>query len=795
MLSPRWIKVLRDIWNNKTRTLLVVLSIATGVFAVGAIATTQVILDRDLSAAYNAINPADAVIGTIPFDDELVATVRGMKEVSEAEGRRSINIRLSLGDDQWRDLALSVIPNYKKIRISKIRPEQGAWPPPEGELLIERASLTLTNAKVGDKVLVKTTAGKERPMRIAGLVHDINLPPAVFVGKAFGYITPETAEQLGVERNYDELLIKVAGQSKDKDEIQRLATKVRKKLESSGREVFYVWIPTPGQHPANDSVQPILMVLGVLGLLTLGLSGFLVVNTISAIMTQQIRQIGVMKTLGARNDQIMGVYFGLVLVFGLLALIVAAPLGALGARLFAGYLAQLINFDITNFSIPPKVLALEAAIGLLVPLLASIYPVVSGIRVPVREAISNYGLGNRNRFGRSRFDRLIERVQFLPRPLLLSLRNTFRRKGRLALTLVTLTLGGAIFIAVFSVRSSLLLTLDDAYEYWKYDVVINFSQPQHLDQVEQEAKRLPGVSGAESWGGQGVRRLRPDGSDSRGIYMVAPPAQTKLLRPTILEGRWLLPEDENALVINTNVLKDEPDLKVGDRITLRMEGRETDWVIVGLARGVLTGPIVYANYPYYAQVGRDIGRAGSIQAVTTQHDGTFQAQIAKNLEQHFKSLGIDVSSTETTTDSRRRIEMQFNILVVFLVIMAVLLAVVGGLGLMGTMSINVLERTREIGVMRAIGASDWSVQQIFLVEGILIGFISWLSGGIAAIPLSKILSDTVGNSFIKAPLSYTFSGGGAVLWLVLVLMLAALASYLPARNASRVSVREVLAYE
>jgi len=154
-----------------------------------------------------------------------------------------------------------------------------------------------------------------------------------------------------------------------------------------------------------------------------------------------------------------------------------------------------------------------------------------------------------------------------------------------------------------------------------------------------------------------------------------------------------------------------------------------------------------------------------------------------------------VRRTQTSTQTRDNIEYQFAILVVFLAIMAVLLAVVGGLGLMGTMSINVLERSREIGVMRAIGASNGAMLQIFLVEGLLIGTLSWVLGALLSLPISKLLSDVIGNAFMRAPLSFTFSANGALEWLALVAVLSTLASFLPAWRAMRLSVRQVLAYE
>jgi len=814
MLSPRWRKVLRDLWRNKARTVLVVLSMVVGVFAVGMTTSSRVVLSREMTASYLATTPSSAILYTEPFDDDLVQAVRGMREVSEAEGRRSVTVRVQVGPDQrperrpelvegpvegeWHNLYLTVIPDYENIRLDKVWPVRGAWPPPEREALIERASLDFLGTEVGGSVLIETPDGKQRQLRVAGLAHDINCLSPAIQGIAWGYITFDTLEWLGEPRNLDELHIVVAENALDEEHIQRVANRVQDKVEKSGRTVGFTWIPTPGKHVIDDIIQALILVLGALGFLSLLLSGFLVVNTIWALLTQQVRQVGIMKAVGARRGQIMGVYLGMVLIFSLLALVIAVPLGALGTRAFTSYLATFLNIDIASFDVPPSVLALQVAVGLVVPLLAALYPIVSGVRITVREAISDYGLG-KGRFGTGLVDRLIGLVRGLSRPLLLSLRNTFRQKGRLALTLTTLTLGGAMFIAVFSVRASTFLTINDALEYWRYDAEVGFSRAYRVERIEREALNVPGVIAVESWGFITARRLRPDGSESENIIMVAAPAQTDMIQPVLLEGRWLRPEDENALVINHDLLRDDPDIEVGDEIVLKIDGRETTWQVVGLVKGILTSippiPFVYANYPYCARVVREVGRAGSIQVVTEQHDADFQSEVVKALEERFKRAGLRINATFTTEERRKAYETAFSPIVILLFVMAVLLAVVGGLGLMGTMSLNVLERTREIGVMRAVGASDSAVRQVFMVEGIFIGVLSWLLGTGLALPLSKLLSDAVGLAFVKSPLSYTFSVGGVLTWLIVVVILSALASFLPARSASRLTVREVLAYE
>lgn len=794
MLSPRWRKVAQDIWSNKTRTILVVLSIAVGVFAIGMIGGTQIVLSRDLSTAYMAVNPPSATLYTDPFDDALVDTVRGLPAVAEAEGRRNFTVRVRSGPERWTSLSLTALRDYRHISINKMTPESGSWPPGQRELLLERTSLQFLGFRVGDTATVELPDGTQRTLQVAGSVHNINLPPPMFTGTAYGYVSVSTLEWLGQPDNLNELHILVADNQMDRQHIQAVADEVRGRVERTGRTVYYTYIPDPGKHPIDSALQVLLLLLGALGLLSLVLSGFLVVNTISALLSQQTRQIGIMKAIGARAGQIAGMYLTTVLAFGVLALMVGIPLGLLAAYGLSGYLAAMLNFDLVGLTIAPEVLIPQIVVGLTVPLVAALYPIISGTRVTAREAMSSYGVAN-GRFGRGRIDRLLERVRGLSRPLLLSLRNTFRRKGRLALTLITLTLGGAIFIAVFSVRDSVMVTLDEALGYFNYDVEVAFRRLHRVELMERAALSVPGVLGAQSLGAAGVRRVRDDGSESRNLYLLALPAETDLIEPTLLEGRWLLPEDENAIVVNTMVLKYEPDIRVNDEVLLKIDGRERPWRVVGIVRGVMTGPIAYANQPYFTQVARTVGRAGAVWLVTEPQDAATRLQTIQALEERYRTAGMSVRSTEAIADVRAMIADQFDIIIVFLLIMAALLAVVGCMGLTGTMSLNVIERTREIGVMRAVGASDGSVMQVFIAEGVIIGVLSWLLGMVLALPIGQLLSNVVGESFIQAPLTYVFSYGGAALWLGLVVLLAAVASLLPARNASRLTVREVLAYE
>ena len=827
MIAPRWKKVLRDLWGNKTRTLLVVLSIAVGVFAVGAVTHTFTIVSQELAVTYPKANPAAATIYTEAFDDDLVQMVRRMPGVGEVEARTMTVLQMKVGDE-WKSLYLFAIPDFNDIRINKVTPqgayeaapsfhaERGTWPPAEHAVSLERSSLLIpglvpANTQVGDKLQVRSASNSPiRDLQVAGLAHESTFMPAPFINSAYGYITFDTLEWLTGTRKPDTLYLTVADNKLDKAYITHIAEQVRNKIEAGGRTVYQIEVPEPAKHPLQDIFSGLLLLLNLLGFMSLFLSGFLVVNTISGLLAQQIRQIGIMKAIGARRRQIVALYLVTVLLYGVLALAVAIPSAAFVAGRLSLYLAGFVNVDFPDFSIPPSILILEIAIGLLLPLFAALFPIWSGTRVTVREAFTDYGIANgkwriaNGKWRIAALGNLLSAISYrlsavLSRPTMLSLRNTFRRKSRLVLTLLTLILGGTIFIAVLNVYASMNQTLADVFKNWQFDILIPFERPYRTDVIEEIAKQIPGVTKVESWGYTSARRLRPDDSESESLTLFAPPAQTTMVQPEIIEGRWLVPGDENALVVSTDTVRAEKDLKVGDEITLKISGRKTTWRIAGIIRVVgFRGGIgvAYANYPYYARVIGQVGRAGSVQLVTEQHDTASQLKLKKALEDSYLQAGLRASAGGITSGQiRDNNEMFFNIITALLLAMAFLMAIVGGLGLMGTMSLNVLERTREIGVMRAVGASNGAVRRIVLIEGITIGLLSAVIAIALSFPLGQGLAALVGEAIFQLPLSYVISVNGIIMWLVIVMILATVSSLLPAYNASRLTVREILAYE
>jgi putative ABC transport system permease protein len=797
LLSPRWKKVLGDLWSNRSRTLLVILSIFVGVFAVGVLGGAQTVLQQHIRTSYQQTNPAHASISVSEedsFNDSLIYSVEDIEGVADAEARGAISAQVLVAPEQWQSIQFTAIPDYAAMSINQIRQLEGAWPPPDKAVLIERSSMDALGVAVGDSILVERPDGDQRQVRVAGVVQDLSQIPSGISNTIYGYITFETLEWLGGSRDYTQLVLRFSGDTDNHEYNRETATAVYEQFLKSGRTPAFPSVPPPDDHWSNQLLTGIATLLSILGGLSIILGGFLVTNTIAALLAQQTKQIGIMKTVGARLHQMVGMYIGMVLCFGVLALLLALPTTYLAVSGLVGLVAGLLNFDApANIRLPTGIMLVQALVSLLVPVVAALVPVWLGTRITVREALSSdSGSG----YGQGLLDRLLRRVRGLPRPLLLALRNTFRRKGRVALTLVTLSLGGAIFMGIFSVRSSLVQTLDDLIDaLFGFDLQVSLEKEHPTDYLAAEALRVPGVVAAESWSFASTRRVLPDDSEGQSLTLRGVPPETDMMQPQLQAGRWLRPADENALVVSTSIMDSNPDLAVGDEIVLTIEGRESTWRIVGVMVVLQGTREVYAPFSYLGQVTRDADRSAMVVVKTEQSTPAFVDAVSTRLEEHFERNAINVTNTFQINQARESNELFFNIIIYTLMVMALLIAMVGGLGLAGTMSLNVIERVREIGIMRAIGASNGTVLQIILSEGLLLGLMSWLIAALLALPMGALLSNVVGVVLLQTALSFSFSPGGLLIWLGIVLGLATIASILPARNAARLTVRDVLAHE
>ncbi len=795
-MTSRWKKIWADFWSNKSRTFLTILTIMVGTFSVGFNANLGAYMLESMDGDYLSANPSEATIYTSPFDDDMVKTIREMPGVDTAEGRATASAHLIPAKGEPITIQFTGIENAADLTLNQLKPKFGETSIPafdDKQVLIDASAESL-GYKIGDTLIIELDNGRRRELTLAGYIHDVTGFPYNMAQMINAYVTPSTLEWLGGSRRYSAMAVSVSENQTDAEHVTTVAQAVADRMERAGATIYYVNVYQPGHHFAWSITQGIFFVLSTLGYMTVVLSGFLIINTITAIMTQQTRQIGIMKSVGGGNGQIFAMYLVLVLGFGLTALLIAIPFSNGAARSIGGGMAAYLNFSPLPFKMYPAAVIQQAIVALLVPLLAALWPVYNSVRITVREAISDYGIGGN---AKPRDVSVSKRALFIPRPMRLSLRNVFRRKLRLGLTLFSLVLGGGIFIGVYNMWASFDKTIEDIQGYFMADINLSFGRYYRFDEVASIAESIPGVSSVEGWTEYPGTLISDKESAGTQILFVAPPSTSTLIDPIITTGRWLTTGDENAVVIGNHLLNIFPDLKVGDWLTIKIDGKETQWHIVGFytITGNVSPPLLYVNYEYLSQVVGAPGQVYSLRVLTKTHDALTQKRVNDQLLALFEKRGIQVGSTQLGADFITGQKAQTDILVYFMLVMATLIAVVGGLGLMGTMSINVIERTREIGVMRAIGASNMDIQSIVIVEGLVIGLISWAISILLSFPITGILTFGVGMAVLTAPMPAVYGLNGIIAWLIFTIILATIASALPARNASRLTVRDTLAYE
>jgi putative ABC transport system permease protein len=788
MTAP-WRKVIRDFWRERTRTSLVVVAIALGIAGFAAVLGSYAILTRELNAGYLATNPASATLLTDAIDDALLQAVVRSSGVGDAEARRTLTgrIRARAG---VRSLVLFVVRDFGNIRVSKLNPESGAWPPAAGEILIERDALQVLGARIGDAVAVKTLDGKERTLRVAGSVHDVGQAQAHMENIVYGYVAVETLPLLGEKPILDRLKLLVAENRFDEKHVRAVAADVKTLLESQGHPVRRVDVPAPGKHPHAAIMGLLLLAMAGFGIFVLLLSGFLVVNLLTAMMASEVRQIGVMKAVGGTRAQIARNYFGHSLLLGFAAICVALPAGVLGSRVLCQYMAGFLNFDMTSFALPAWVYALVAVVGLAVPLVAAAYPVWKGSGVSVREALADFG-ASESTFGTTRFDRALAGVGGAARPVLLAVRNSFRRRTRLALTVMTLTAGGVFFLSALNVRASMIKTLDRLFRTKKFDLTVSLGSMVPFETVERAIRKTTGVRRAEGW-------ITTEGSLSGPagdrFTVIALPPRSDFLALDIADGRDLEPGDTDAVVVNEALAAKAPRMRAGQMVTFRMGPAETTWRVVGIAREPFSPPLAYVPRGFFDAHGH-AGMTNSIRLDLDKSDPASLDAVKAGLDRSLEEEGVKTLGLLSKTDSRVGFDQHMVMIYVFLIVMSCIIGGVGGLGLMTTMNLNVLERRREMGVMRAIGATPGTVWLIVVTEGVVIGFLSWALAALAAWPVSKGLGDLLVMAMLRSGLDFSFEARGLLVWLAVSIVLATIGSFVPAWHASRSTVREALAYE
>jgi putative ABC transport system permease protein len=801
MPSPRWKKLGGDIMQARGRLVMMVIAIALGVFAVASITTAYTILKREIARNYLATNPAASLLDVDHLDDTVLAGARARPEITGAEAGGQITGRIEVRPHEWLPLLLFVVPDFAAARISIVRLEAGRWPTEPGGIALERTAMALANTTIDHEIIVQTPNGAQRPLAVMGVVHDPSLAPAWQEQTVYGYVTPTTLSLLGEDPSLHVLKVTVKDPAGDRPGLERAVVSVADWLRRSGHAVGEIRIP-PYQHPHEGMMTSVVRMLLVFSVLTLLLGAVLTATLTSSLLAPQVRQIGVMKAIGARSGQIMQLYISLIAAIGISAVTIGLPLGIAAGRALADNTARMLNLELASRSVPVWLFAAQVLLGVGLPLAAALLPIGAATRRPVRETLSDFGA----RIPAAGFGRLIHRISRLGGGIAfsLALRNSVRRMSRLLLTLGLLATAGAMFMTSLNVKAAWQRTLTEARAERHFDAEFQFANAHPETAVLSTVSAIAGVRQVEPWSAEAAStarldRLRiirtyPDGAHG-SLRLQGVPRRSAFLSPLVIAGRWLDAIDADGAVINEQALPMFPNLHIGDQIHLIVRGRLADLRLVGIVREHLTQATVYTSHQRLAQITVEPGLTGGVRVALERTEERSASAVIAKIELGLDGSGFKVAQSISRAQLGKALGGHLFILIFTLVVMSILMAIVGVMGLGSAMSISVLERTREFAVMRVIGARAGTIRRDVIGEAVLIGVLSSLIALVLSAPLTLFVVWIVGISSFGPALRTVISAAAMPIWLAIVVVGAATASAYPAWQASKLTIRKALAYQ
>jgi putative ABC transport system permease protein len=782
---------------------LAVLSIAVGVFAIGAVFGMVDQLLPGMDRAHQAVSPSHISMTLSERIDRTTADrLKNIAGVADIEVSNAVEVRYKVKpEDEWQAGFLQMRDDYDEQTYDVLRLREGAWPENDN-LAVERLSSEAFGIDLGSKVIFELDK-TDRALPITGKTQSSFVHPPQFGGPAVFYTDAKGLERFNVPAGkFGGLLVRVTPYSA---ELARdVASELKDRLGKEGVGVAFTTYQDPQEHWGRMFVEGLTVVLQVLAVISLLMSVILVTNTMAALITQQINQIGLIKAIGGSTSMILTVYLATVLIYGMLAFLLALPLGAMAAFGLSQWFLNAFNIEYDTFQVSPQAIIYQAIAATLIPALAALWPVLKGAAMTVRAAIATYGIGGD--FGSNRLDRTVERLgnRLLSSSYAVTLGNMFRRKGRLSLTQLALIGAGTMFLIVVTLSASLTYTLDTDLNRRGYDIRLGFNEPQSSHRLLSMMRSVPGVAEAELWYTAPAailkegQRLKEAGI---GAQVIGIPAGSDYYQPLLLTGRWIQPGETGQVIVINKDTADDNHIAVGDTVTLNLfELGDAEWRVIGIYQTIFTDGFdttpIYAPLEAVAATTKQYNEGTRLLVRTTSSDPAAIDDIFTRLKNLYEGRNMDINVYEASTAAKDRSEAinEFSVTTTMLLALAVIVALVGGIGLMGSLSISVVERTREIGVMRAVGARTRTIMGMFMLEGVLQGLLSWL----IAVPLSfflfRPLARALGEAMFGANLDFRYSVEAVLVWLVIILIISTLASILPARSATQVSVRESLAY-
>lgn len=802
LLSASLRKSFADVTRRKGRTLLVALGIFIGVFGLTAINTAEDALFAAItfSQSGQATQP-DIVLDVEQLDPSLLPTLQSVTGVAAVQYQTVFNTQWYVSQAPGHiPMRIASYPDLRRAPLTPFQLTSGRYPN-VGEIVMEYGDLGLQPFNIGDTVAVNTAQGTAR-LLVVGLVRTPGQNPAA-AGIGEGFMSDAGLQQVTADIG---LRHEIAIKAQNHANANTVALAVQQVLLTH-EIVVHGFRTSVGDHasPPTNAIAGVFSLLRIVAMVAVVMSGFLVLNTVTTLVAEQTAIIGVMKAVGGTRGAIVRGYLISIGIYSLLATPPAIVLGLFVGYDLASYLAASVPIDIGPFVLQWWIVGVGLAVGLGVPILAALLPLWNGTRISVRDALAAYGVSAGS--GRSRMAHVGSHLPWVSQVVWLGLRDVFRKRWRAVRTLLTLSLAGASFLVVQTASASVAHAVSSVNANIAADIEVNTDQPVSLVQLRTQLSTVSNIQRIERYGpGENVT------TRWGRMTMLAFDPNTQLYHYQLTSGSWLANGETDTVVLSDEALA-RIGLHLNDMLTISDQGNQATLRIVGTVkqpisdlgdigamitsvaarnqlRGVPAGSRGDASLAFLIQA-RDRSPS-AVNELTNNLDGLLNQGQSSNCAQVCGSGDSGAAVTPLSAQTKQQ-QQNWYVLYALLYAVALIVGAVGVLGLANVLTASALERRREIGMLRAMGASVWRIGQVFWSEGLALGGISWLAGGLLGLPLAYLFVHAF--SQLVMPIDFVIDPAAFVVMLVAIVIIATLATITPASRASQIRVADMLRFE
>lgn len=778
-------KAITDVTRRKGRTALVILGILIGVLGLTAVNVADDVMGNAFAFRYaNRTWPDLAyVVQGQAINASLLPGVRQTTNVLQTGLRTEYNTRWHINSGSG-SVPLALLGNSatSSDALGTFQLTSGRLPG-AGEVVMESSDSAIQAFALGDRITVESPGGTTS-LRIVGLART---PGDASQQGALAYMHPDVLQRLAHLNGSNDLLVKL--RVVNEQTLQQANQTIAQYLHNHGLQRFVVGAQVIAD-PNRTIVSGVLNAIRAVSLIALLLACFLLINTVSTLITEQMRIIGTMKALGGQRGKIIQSYLISVSIYASAGTVLGIVLGIVGGYLLAQNFAAAVALNLGPFTLAPWIIVVSMVAGLALPLLSALIPLMRGTSITVHQAMAAYGVQSHGR----RIHTTGSSFTWMPQTVWLGLRSTFRKPVRATLTLLALTLSGAVFLSVQVATTSIGATLDELAHTYNSDVNISL-RPLPYQQVHDLLSRVPNVQRIEPRLTQTVQVPQAQGK----LDLIGLQPGTQLYQYHLVTGRWLAANESNTIVLSDVVARDL-GLQVGNELTfVANQNQVENWQIVGIVHdlnkdvGSQAIGVAYTNIEgLNALDNMPLSQTSDLMIRAQNRSPVAVDKLAKDLAATLTQNGF-VPSVTTLQQQIQQNQGPAQIVYAVFDLVAVIVALVGILGLFSTLSSSVLERRLEIGILRSLGASGLRVAGVFWVEGLAFAGLAWQIGAVLGVPGAYGLVAMLSQQLV--PLEFIFSPLLILSTLLLILLLVALASVGPALTASRLRLRDLLRYE